>query len=243
MSHRWRGFSAPTYTQIPDEFFDELMVDLSESELRVCLYLMRRTFGFKKTADAVSLKQLIHGIRTRDGKVLDRGCGLSHTSVKRGLKGLLEKGVISVAKIQSPDGDYETNVYTLVFAKPVPPMEEGTEVARGRHEKFLPPEVDRPSVTGRHEGCLPVGNSLAHGVGTRVASQETVIQQTEEQETDFELRNSKSTQSGNSSRARDAPEPPKRDGHRMSLEERAAWEERMDAQAAYLRSLQPKPAR
>ena len=166
----WGGFSAPNYTQVPDEFFDDLMVDLSEAELRVFLYLMRRTFGFKKSADAISLKQIINGIQTRDGRVLDRGAGLSHTSVKRGLKGLVEKGVIATAKVVSDQGDFETNIYSIVFRG------TGTEVSPGRHTEFLPP------LQGGQQEFLPVGNGVADGVGTRSASQETVEQQTVEQD-------------------------------------------------------------
>ena len=147
----WGGFSAPTYTQVPDEFVDVLMVDLSEAELRVLLYLMRRTFGLKKNADAISLKQIINGIQTRDGRVLDRGAGLSHTSVKRGLKGLVEKGVIASAKVVSDQGDYETNIYSMVFRR------TGTEVSPGRHVEFLPPLGEGKRSSYRWARAFPTG--------------------------------------------------------------------------------------
>ena len=51
----FQGFSAPNYTQVPDELFDDLMTDLSGAELKVLLYIIRRTFGFKKTEDTISL--------------------------------------------------------------------------------------------------------------------------------------------------------------------------------------------
>ena len=43
----FRGFRSPSYTQVPDELFDELLVELSGGELKVLLYIIRRTFGFK----------------------------------------------------------------------------------------------------------------------------------------------------------------------------------------------------
>src|SRR5690349_2189003 len=67
----WTGFSAPRYTQIPDQFFDLWLPVLLEGELRVLLYIMRRTFGFKKEEDAISLSQITDGIMRRDGTVLD----------------------------------------------------------------------------------------------------------------------------------------------------------------------------
>jgi hypothetical protein len=91
------GFSSPNGTIVPDEFFDVLMPQLSKSELRVLLYIIRRTLGFKKHADTISLKQMTDGITTRDGAVLDRGTGLSKASAARGVKRLLERGII-VAK-------------------------------------------------------------------------------------------------------------------------------------------------
>ena len=57
----FRGFSGPNYTPVPDELFDELMVELSGAELKVLLYIIRRTFGFKRDAD------MIRSVYTRDG--------------------------------------------------------------------------------------------------------------------------------------------------------------------------------
>src|SRR6266508_5047024 len=92
MSFQFDGFSAPNGTFVPDDVFDVLMPELSEAELRVLLYVIRRTFGFKKNSDTISINQLIGGIKTRDGRVLDRGTGMSRQGVMRGVKGLLEKG-------------------------------------------------------------------------------------------------------------------------------------------------------
>ncbi len=45
---RFKGFISPRYTQVPDALFDELMAYLSGAELKVLLYIIRRTLGFKK---------------------------------------------------------------------------------------------------------------------------------------------------------------------------------------------------
>ena len=70
-----RGFSRPTYTQVPDELFDELFPRLGEAELKALLYIVRRTFGFKREADSISFNQFLQGHRSQDGRVLDHGCG------------------------------------------------------------------------------------------------------------------------------------------------------------------------
>ncbi len=92
------GYSSPNFTPIPDQLFDEQLPDLTGAELKVLLYIMRRTFGFKKESDNISLNQICKGILTRDGRILDRGTGLSQSTVQIALKGLLEKNIL-VARI------------------------------------------------------------------------------------------------------------------------------------------------
>ena len=65
------GFTKPTTTQTPDALFDYWLTRLTGSELRVLLYAIRRTFGFGKDSDAISLNQFLRGITTQDGRVLD----------------------------------------------------------------------------------------------------------------------------------------------------------------------------
>jgi hypothetical protein len=114
---RYQGFSRPNYTQVPDDVFDVLLPELTESELKVLLYIIRRTFGFKKDADTISLKQMVEGIRTRDGRQLDRGAGVSKTSAVRGVTGLVEKGIIVAGRNRSAEKGDEPTTYTLHFAE------------------------------------------------------------------------------------------------------------------------------
>jgi hypothetical protein len=46
--HQFTGYASPNYTPVPDELFDEQLPDLSGAELKVLLYVIRRTFGFKR---------------------------------------------------------------------------------------------------------------------------------------------------------------------------------------------------
>ena len=95
------GFRSPTTTPVPDELFDHLLHTLSGAELKVTMYIVRRTFGFKKDQDDISLSQMIGGIVTKEGKVLDHGTGLSKDSVTKAVKTLAEKGVITRNRRQS----------------------------------------------------------------------------------------------------------------------------------------------
>src|SRR5215212_2621838 len=111
----FNGFSSPNGTIVPDEVFDVLMPELSEAELRVLLYIIRRTFGFKKESDAISLSQMVDGVTTRDGRVLDRGTGMSRRGAMNGCAGLVAKGIIDVDRRLSEQGDNEVNIYSLRF--------------------------------------------------------------------------------------------------------------------------------
>lgn len=111
----FEGFSLQRYTQIPNTFFTQVVQNLSHAEVRVLLYIFYRTFGWNKDRDAISVKQMIEGIKARDGRVLDEGTGLARSSVQVAIKGLVEKGIIEVHKAISPDGDNEVNVYRLRF--------------------------------------------------------------------------------------------------------------------------------
>jgi hypothetical protein len=54
---QFNGFRSPTTTPVPDEVFDDLIADLTGAELKVLLYICRRTFGFKKDRDSISLNR------------------------------------------------------------------------------------------------------------------------------------------------------------------------------------------
>jgi hypothetical protein len=112
------GFSSPNGTIVPDEVFDILMPQLSEAELRVLLYIIRRTFGFKKDSDNISLRQMVEGITTKDGRRLDSGAGVSKSTAVRAAKGLLAKGVIVKQNNRSTERGDEATSYGLRFYAP-----------------------------------------------------------------------------------------------------------------------------
>ena len=148
------GFLKPTTTPTPDELFDVWLSELSLSELRVLLYIVRRTFGFGKDADAISLSQLTTGITKKTGEVLDRGTGLSRPSVFKAVQSLEEKGLIEVSRTMAEDGVNEINIYSLSFREGV-----GRSFTYGRKKSYL-------------------------GVGKDSTPQETVLQETGKQKTE-----------------------------------------------------------
>src|SRR5258708_40356100 len=75
------------------------------------LYIIRRTLGFKKTADAISLKEFRFGITTKKGEQLDEGCGLKNfTTISKALKSLEKMGCIESDKKETSEGEPPKNV-------------------------------------------------------------------------------------------------------------------------------------
>lgn len=106
----FRGFQRPTYTPIPDELIDEHLPDFTGAELKVLLYICRRTFGFKKESDNISLQQLMNGIKN-----LDRGTGLTKKTLLTTLDALEDRGFIVSERRQSREKGNEPTNYRLRF--------------------------------------------------------------------------------------------------------------------------------
>ena len=118
---KWQfsGFAFPTTTPVPDQLFDELLHRLSGAELKVLMYIVRRTYGFKKQRDDISLAQLVNGIKSKTGRVLDQGTGLGKSSVARALNSLEEKNIILRTRRRSEAKGDQATTYMLNIQTPV----------------------------------------------------------------------------------------------------------------------------
>ncbi len=171
---RFPGFQSPNYTAVPDELFDELLPELSGAELKVLLYIIRRTFGFKKDSDDISLAQMLNGVQTRDGRVLDRGVGLSKKTLLQALQSLKDQNIIVTTRQYSVEKGNEPTTYALNIL----PVRGSVETTPPLGEKL-------------HQG---VGEKLRQGVGgestpspwgKNYTTQETVKQETEIQDSNI----------------------------------------------------------
>src|SRR3954452_8786141 len=153
--YEFSGFLSPNTTPVPDVLFDELLQRLDNAELRVLLYIIRRTYGFKKSSDDISIGQMVDGIKRKDGTVLDGGTGMAKSSVTRALSGLLAKKIIIARRNKSRERGNEPTTYTLRLKK-----EDELPLVPNAGQAPLVPSVIPP---------------LSHGRDT----QETVIQQTD----------------------------------------------------------------
>ena len=50
--------TAPNYTQCPNDILDHWLPHLREAELKVLLVIIRKTFGYHKKRDKISISQI-----------------------------------------------------------------------------------------------------------------------------------------------------------------------------------------
>jgi len=101
------GLLAPTTTPLPDEVIDTYLAQLKESELKVLLFIIRRTLGFGKHQDKISLSQISQGACKREC-----GTGLSKSAICAAIIVLEGLGLI---KSQSGGGRGLASTYSIVW--------------------------------------------------------------------------------------------------------------------------------
>ncbi|MBN1618630.1 replication protein [Candidatus Dojkabacteria bacterium] len=114
-SEKPKGVIIPNATQIPNEVLDQYLPDLSGAELKVLLYIIRKTFGYnKREGDRISLSQIINGVKTKEGKVIDKGTGLSKRTAIRAVQFLEKAGLLKVERFKNKNSNNEINFYRLI---------------------------------------------------------------------------------------------------------------------------------
>jgi len=106
MTEKFEGFPIaykPGNFWMYPNVMDKWWRDLTGSEHKVLDFILRRTVGFKKLKDKISLSQIEKGV----GK-LDNGTGLTRPPIIKAIKGLVEKGFIKKTR------NKKINEYTLI---------------------------------------------------------------------------------------------------------------------------------
>jgi Bacteriophage replication protein O len=164
---KFKGFYVPNSTQVPDTLFDELLSELSGAELKVVLYIIRRTFGFKRQSDTISINQLLFGITKKSGEALDKGTGLSKPTLLQALKSLTEKNIILPTRQFDEKGGFMPTEYRLNIASTPPESHHETPPSK----KILPSPLGQKTFQGEAENFTkPLVKELYH---TRYSKQDT----------------------------------------------------------------------
>jgi hypothetical protein len=146
------GFRPPFYTMVPNELFDELLPEVSGAELKVLMYVCRRTFGFGKLEDGIGLTQMLDGLVAKDGRRLDHGCGIkSKTTLLSTIRELVERRLlVAERRFNAVHGGSETTVYRLNVVAPGSGEGGGPKIVPPPGPKIVPPggpEIGPPGGT------------------------------------------------------------------------------------------------
>lgn len=131
----------PNYTQTPNILFDEIMRDLNGAELKVILAVIRKTFGWHKERDRISLTQLEEMTGLSRQGILNAIHGKKKE--KSVIGGLVNKGYIKI--IETKQG----NVYELVV-KEVYQQETASQLSRLEVVNKVDQESGLASQQSRH---------------------------------------------------------------------------------------------
>ncbi len=101
----------PNFTQIPNIVIDEWMDLLDPYEFKVLIFICRKTFGWHKEKDKISLNQIIKHTNICKQKVL------------KSIETLIRHDLIIKIKSLTELGDYDSNCYEINFLE-----SEGNEV-------------------------------------------------------------------------------------------------------------------
>jgi hypothetical protein len=98
------GILVPSAFQVPNEIIDDgWLRELGGAEVKVLLYIIRKTFGYNKIAgDQIPLSQIIEGT------------GLSRQSALSSIAVLEACELIRVVRGKSADGTKQVNFYKLI---------------------------------------------------------------------------------------------------------------------------------
>lgn len=96
----------PNSSAIPNVLFDYWMNILSPAEFKVLMCIARKTYGWHKNNDLISIKQI------------EKMTGLHRSGIVKNVDALVERGLLNKVKSKTTDGDdapnrYEINVYCV----------------------------------------------------------------------------------------------------------------------------------
>ena len=128
------------YTQMPNIILDYWMARLSSPQFKILSAIVRKTVGWQKLEDALSIGQF------------KKITGLSHSTIIKGIKQLLSRGLIIQRKVKSAEGDDAPSIYSVNFE--VLQQCEGTQ-------KEIPPSQE--SLDGSLKELQPAGSEFENG--------------------------------------------------------------------------------
>lgn len=177
------GFASPNYTQIPNDFLENMLPSLGLAETKVLLVIFRKTFGWHRIRDRISLSQL------------QKLTGCNRTNILTAIDSLISKKLI-IKEVVGEKGYQETfyelvidnsNNFTQCHSSTPPQCHSSTppsataaptkerikeiEKERGREAPSAPPRAREPDEEKFEEGLVKMSkksfDSLQSDYGAR----------------------------------------------------------------------------
>lgn len=116
---KFEGFDElqKNYCPLPLKLIANLHLIDSLAELKVVLYIIRHTLGWRDSEKRISLSEFCHGRRRRNGTHLDNGVGMSVSNIRNGLYKAVEHGFIEVVE-EANSARGQSAIYALRMAPP-----------------------------------------------------------------------------------------------------------------------------
>jgi hypothetical protein len=119
-----QGFRTPNYTQVPNDPMDYWLPKLLGAELKVLLYLARRTFGFHRDRVQIGIRRICNG---NPGK--DHGTGLDTETAANAINSLESKGLLTAQRIPGGRTTYSLRFQSDVYGKSGHPCAENPDTS------------------------------------------------------------------------------------------------------------------
>jgi hypothetical protein len=137
------------YFRVPAIFLSLCAMIDNLAELKVVLYIMRHTWGFREydAPKRITIDEFVHGRKRVDGSRMDLGTGLSERAVLQGLRRAIEHGII-VCYVDDRDQARVKHYYQLAMQ---------SEEAAGTEPEF----EEQTTYTDQQEQGYPTTQSEA----------------------------------------------------------------------------------
>lgn len=93
----------PNYCQIPNIVLDEWMLKLGHAEFKILMFICRKTFGWHKLSDRISLSQI------------QKATGFVKNHITKAIKSLCEKGLLR--KLKTGEKGTEKTYYEIILTE------------------------------------------------------------------------------------------------------------------------------
>ena len=109
-ARRPKRFRAPGFTQIPNEIFDDFMPTMGPNAFKVLCLVARRTFGYHRQSDSLSLADIA------------TGTGMAKSTVQVAVSFLVDEGFIDRAIQVDGEGGFTPSMYCLSVEEESTPL-------------------------------------------------------------------------------------------------------------------------